>query len=101
MSATIADIQDGKLDDDLDIITEAIRDRRKLLASRKVIGIKPGDTVQFSDNIRPKYLVGRTATVVKRNTKSIVVSCPDDPAYGRFQNSKNVRCPNDLIAGAA
>lgn len=96
----VIDILDGKYDENLDGIAEALRTRRATLVQRNVVGIKPGDTVKFSDSIRPKYLAGMAATVVKRNAKSIVVDVPADPAYGRFSGARGVRCPNSLIAGA-
>lgn len=99
-TATINAIQDGACDEHFDLVYGAIKERKSILASRNVVGVRTGDTVTFSNSIRPKYLIGMTATVVKRNPKSVVVTCPDDPAYGRFQNARNVRCPNSLIAGA-
>lgn len=97
----IAAVHNGDLDEHLDSLLRHIASRNKTLTDRTLATVKPGDEVTFSDQIRLKYLIGLTANVVKRNRKSVVVSCPDDPAYGRFQNSQNVRCPNDLIAGLA
>src|ERR1700747_699954 len=92
------DILDGKHDDELDAIIAAVDGRRKGLASLMVAGINPGDTVQFTDNIRPKYLIGKTATVVRVNRASVVIDFPSDPTtYGRLAGSKDVRCPNTLI----
>lgn len=98
-SPIILSIINGEADADLDEITRAIRVRREVLTSITVGKLVPGSQVHFSDSIRPKYLAGMTATVVKVNPKSVIVSCPDDPAYGRFRNGKNIRCPNSLIAG--
>lgn len=91
----------GEYDEHLDQIIDLVRARQKETSRKRLATIRTGQTVRFSTTIRPKYLVGKTATVVKVNHQSIVVSCPDDPSYGRFQNSKNVRCPNSLIAGTA
>jgi len=93
-------IRSGAFDPaDLAAIDSAVRTRRKIEIERKVqdLGIAPGDTVKFSTAIRPKYLIGATAEVVKVNQKSVTVKCPDDPAYGRFQGKRSVRCPNGLI----
>lgn len=95
------DILNGQHDSELDSIVAAIQGRRKALSYVTVAKLGPGDEVQFSANIRPKYLVGKTATVVKVNRESVIVSCPSDPSYGRFNGSRNVRCPNNLIAGLA
>jgi hypothetical protein len=90
---------DGDLDKELDLLADAVRSRQDYLAKRAVVGIRPGDTVRFSDSIRPRYLIGQVAKVQKVNPKSIVVDCPVDPSYGRFSGSQNVRCPVSLIAG--
>jgi hypothetical protein len=99
MNEVINSIEDGNCDDDLAAILDAVRLRQKTLAARQVRDLSPGDTVRFSDAIRPKYLVGKTATVVKLNRQTVVVDCPDDPSYGRFSGSSGVRCPNSLIEG--
>lgn len=94
-------ILDGELDGDIAVLIDALRDREGYLAKRALVGIAKGDTVRFSDTIRPRYLIGLTATVRKVNPKSIVVDCPTDPAYGRFSGAQQVRCPVSLIAGKA
>jgi hypothetical protein len=100
MTTTILDsIIGGTHDSDLDAISDAVKQRRQILAARTVSALRPGDTVAFSDLIRPTYLIGREATVVRVNAKSVVVNCPDDPSYRRYCNAKSVRCPNSLIAG--
>jgi len=91
----------GQCDEYIDDLREALKDRAKIVARRTTASLKRGDVVEFSDLIRPKYLAGMSATVVKVNRESVVVSCPDEPEYGRFQNSREVRCPNSLIAGLA
>ncbi len=99
MNEVINSIEDGACDDDLTAIISAVRSRQQILAARNVRVLSPGDAVKFSDSIRPKYLIGKTATVVKLNRKTVVVDCPDDPSYGKFSGSSNVRCPNSLIEG--
>jgi hypothetical protein len=94
-------IFEGEYDDSLDQITDAVQERRRANARKTTRRLNPGDEVRFSGEIRPKYLIGMTATVVKINRQSVVVSCPNDPAYGRFSGSRNVRCPNTLIEGLA
>lgn len=90
----------GLHDAELAEIAGAIRDREKIVQRRAASALSPGDTVKFSDSIRPKYLVGLPVTVVKINPQSIVVNCPSESAYGRFSGAKRVRCPLALIAGA-
>lgn len=99
MNPILLSIINGDADKDLDAIISAIKARKQALSSINVASTRPGDTIHFSDQIRPKYLVGLPATVVKLNRESVVITCPDTSNYGRFRNSKNVRCPNSLIEG--
>jgi hypothetical protein len=87
----------GELDDILDHLDLSITMRRETLSDNIVNEISIGDDVRFNDSVKPKYLAGKTAKVVKINRKTIVVDCPDDPEYRRFANSKRVRCPNSII----
>ncbi len=91
-------IATGKFDDILDHLELSITVRREAIAAQLSRSLTVGDTVEFTDDIRPKYLIGKTATVEKINRKTITVSCPDDPSYKRYRNSKGVRCPNTLIS---
>ena len=87
----------GKFDDILEHLELSINLRREQMASELSRSLTVGDVVEFTDDIRPKYLIGKTATVEKINRKTITVSCPDEPSYKRYRNSKGVRCPNTLI----
>ena len=95
--SVINGIEDGDFDSILSEIVSAVSLRKEIVADRAARDISIGDEVRFNDTIRPKYLAGKTATVVKINRKTIVVNCPDDPSYKKYRNSKNVRCPNSLI----
>jgi hypothetical protein len=90
-------IVSGKFDDILDHLEWAINMRREEVAAQFSRSLTVGDTVEFTDDIRPKYLIGKTATVEKINRKTVTVACPDDPSYKRYRNSRGVRCPNTLI----
>lgn len=98
MAAVASAIALGEHDHELDMIMQAASARRKDIAAAKRFELKRGDTVKFSDHIRPRYLIGLEATVAKVNQKSVVVDCPDDPAYGRFAGVRGVRCALTLIA---
>lgn len=87
----------GQCDDDLDEVIAFAKNRKNFLQGNLRFTLNPGDEVKFSDSIRPKYLIGLPATVAKTNRTTVSVDCPDDPAYGRYQGSKGVRCPLDLI----
>lgn len=92
----VSAIISGDLDDDFDTIKQAIKMRGEHLAQARRLSLKPGDTVVFT-NLRPKYLIGLEAEVVKINPKKVVLKCPDKPEYGRFAGSSNVSCQPDMI----
>lgn len=71
--------------------------------SRKIYALqsKDRDKVRFNSLISPRYLTGREAIVVKRNPKSIVVNCPNEPGYGRFAGKENIRCPKSVLEEVA
>ena len=81
----------------LDQMVKAIKDRRHSLARLTANALKVGDTIKFSDRIRPAYLKGLTATVVHCNRESVTVKCPVDSAYGRFSGVGKCRLPIALI----
>jgi len=94
---TIADIKTGQCDDLLDAIVNAVKERRQALARGTLRQINVGDDVRFNANIRPTYLRGLTAKVVKVNGSSVKVDIDVNPAYGRFSGARNVRCPATLV----
>ncbi len=91
------DIVLGSHDRELDAIIRAARERQETIAGAARFTLKAGDTVRFNGRIRPKYLCGLTATVVKVNQKTVTVSCPSEPQYGKYMGSAEVRCPLSLI----
>lgn len=91
------DILSGKHDAVLDAISQAVAQRRQVLARHELTSIKIGDNVRFSARIRPRYLSGLTAKVTKVNGASVTVDIDNNPAYGRFQGSRNVRVPAALV----
>jgi hypothetical protein len=84
----IPGIMTGQYDDELEGIIGAINHRRKMLREASAAGVfhtlKPGDKVRLV-NLRPKYLVGQTATVVRKNQTRVVVTIDNPPIGGRFQ----------------
>lgn len=105
-------ILEGRYDNHLDLIEQTVDRRRAMISvaarpepdediERDDDALTYGDIIRFSSRINPKYLSGLTATVVKFNPKTIVVDCPDDPRYRRFQGAKNIRCPKNVIEGRA
>jgi hypothetical protein len=93
----LADIRDGKLDASLDEIKDLVRCRQediKDAEARKLrYTIKVGDTVYFTNEVRPTYLQGVPAIVRKFNPKKIVIDLLK-PA-GRFH--KGVICPPSML----
>jgi len=82
---------------ELDRINEQVRLRKSALQSVKAIGLRPGQRVAFNHTIRPAYLKGLVAEVVRINGKSVTVKTPSDPAYGRFSGCGALRVPLTLI----
>ena len=68
----VADIFEGKHDDDFTIIKRAITQREEYLAQAVGSSLRPGDTVTLKD-LRPKYLNGLTAEIVRVNRTRAVV----------------------------
>lgn len=88
-------IRNGNYDQNLDGIRHAIIDRQKAKAP-KAYEFHPGQRVFFNSKVRPQYLQGVAATVVKINQVKIVVDL-ERPA-GRYY--KGVTVPTTLIAAA-
>jgi hypothetical protein len=85
------DIQAGYWDEGLEALAEAIRARREWLKSergaRNMLEFKHGDAVRLH-NLSPKYMNGRTGTVVKdrisRRRGDIMVRIDDRYYRGRI-----------------
>lgn len=95
-----AEIADGKHDNELDWLIGVITDRRKTLRKlaqqRQLTLLKPGDSVRFTPDVRPKYLGGRIGTVQSKRGTKLVVDL-EVPA-GRY--STGVVVPADLLEPA-
>jgi hypothetical protein len=77
-------IYNGEADDGFDAIFAAIKDRERAVASIRAATLKVGDRIRLT-NLRPKYLVGATGTILERgNGKGRFVVQLDDPTtrYG-------------------
>jgi ASC-1-like (ASCH) protein len=74
---------------ELEMIAGAVKMARKQLAEQRLKTLKTGDRVRFTDNIRPKYLAGRTAAVKEITDKHVYV---DGAEVGsRFANTRMCR----------
>lgn len=71
-----AEILDGKYDDDLESLRQAINYRIKIAARKS--GLVPGAVVRFVDDPSAGHLAGQKAVVVKVNQKSISVDLTDE-----------------------
>jgi hypothetical protein len=76
---------------ELDLMQQALEDRRRQLRSETASSLRPGDKVRLH-GIRPKYLNGRVVTVGHVNVKTITVQDPAEVG-SRFANSRTVRIP--------
>lgn len=101
IATVLAAIAAGDLDADLARVNTAlnarIKAKRTMDATMNVAMIAKGDTVRIVGNIRPKYMVGLTATVVDTNRTRVVVNFPDTAAAGRFRNATRVTVPATCV----
>ena len=64
----------GKFDGELDSFIQAIEFRKKDLARKTFHQLEIGDRVRISNaNLRPRYLVGKTAIVRRKMQTNIVI----------------------------
>jgi hypothetical protein len=98
ISNLVDDIANGKLDGQLDLITKALEERRRLIRSEvKLEDFMVGDRVVINERCGTKYLVGELGTVVGiRRTK---ISIQFDTPKGRFvrKNSDGSIYSSDVI----
>lgn len=84
----------GDLDSDLPQLSEALRERRKVVRSQQeavvAAALQPGDRVRFNGVVNPRYLQGVQATVVSKKQKRVVVNVDQDHRARRFSGSPNV-----------
>jgi hypothetical protein len=83
----LAALRTGALDGHLDALAREVNDRlaameviEELIAASK---LHVGDQVRLGHNLRPKYLHGRSGTVIARDGDKWVVRL-DDPVEGRY-----------------
>lgn len=99
----INEILDGALDDELETILEAIRNRQVVLRQKETLRkkgeFKVGDKVKFQ-GISPKYLNGIKATIVEmsgRKSGTVLVNVDEDFRAKRYSGSRNVSVPLTAI----
>ena len=93
VTALVAAIRDGTLDDDLADLVDAINDRRARSEAdqtrRAIQALAVGDRVRLDRHVRPKYLQDATGTIHQIDTATVVVKL-DTPA-GRFTDG-HINC---------
>ena len=95
---SIADVQyqimKGTFDEDLNLLSQAIKIRQKETKSQLLYSLRAGDQVILSD-IRPRVLNGVTATVVKINRTRVRILIGQDsgvPARYHRQSTVPINC---------
>ena len=101
MSATLEEIidaiLDGVVDNDMDKLNSAIKQRKEIKNSRKILFISVGDSVGFNSQANPKYLQGKVALVTKVNKSTVTVDMPEDYSLRKYSGSRGVRCPISIV----
>lgn len=87
-------IADGKLDDHLTALAEAVDARRRLLhtvrSATALAVLCVGDEVRINHAVSPRYLAGLQGTVVEVDDHAATIRLPRP--VGRFSTGQ-VRCP--------
>lgn len=86
----------GLTDEDIKRVADAASLISKQRAEQALLTVSVGDTVRINEQCRPKYMVGRTATVVKVNTKGVVIHLHED-ASPKFRAGRDIRLPATLM----
>lgn len=84
----------GVHDDILGLLTEAVHERRKIVAKRTARSFNRGDLVRITGGISPKYLIGTIVEVVgtpRSNSSKVPCLFPED--VGRFRSGSEVSVP--------
>jgi hypothetical protein len=91
-------IINGNCDGHLEDIREALHRREKRIGQRKMNTMEEGQSVWFSDESRPTYLIGVECKVVEIRRKRVVVRAinQDAASLGRFAG-RIIAYPNHLL----
>ena len=89
-------ILDGGMDEHLDAVVGAVRQRRTSLASRLRFELKRGDHVEIVGGIRPQSIVGLVVEVVSTHDSRVSVNMPRNVSAGRFAGQE-VRVPMTCV----
>lgn len=93
ITALVAAIRDGTLDDDLPDLVDAINDRRARTEAdqtrRALQRLHLGDRVRLDRHVRPKYLQNATGTIHQIDTTTVVVKL--HTPTGRFTDG-HINC---------
>ena len=96
-------IVNGDLDANLDCITEAVKDRRRVLGKVTLYTSTANDRVRFTERISPATFRGKTGTVVRREKNRIVVRMDPLLPWERakvakyFRNGDEVHVPATAV----
>lgn len=87
-------IADGRLDDHLTALAEAVHARQHLLhtvrSATALATLCPGDRVRITEAVSPRYLAGMHGTVIDVDDHAATIRLPRP--VGRFHRGQ-VRCP--------
>lgn len=93
----LADITSGELDAQLDILSDAIKERRRIKTLTFGYQLKPGDQVAFNENTHPRYMIGLKAKILSINQVTAYVEMLPGQNAGKFDRSSRIRVPFNLL----
>ncbi len=80
----------GEADDDFNAVNAALRKRQSYLADIQASAFSEGTRVQLA-NLRPKYLIGLTGTVLRKEGQKFVVELDAGQDTRRYDSILRVK----------
>jgi hypothetical protein len=86
----------GELDDVLDVLSQAVRERKRIAGMVTLATVKPGDKIELA-GLRPSYLNGLTGTVTGTRNTRILVTLDQPGLAGKYANRGTLAVPAACI----
>ena len=93
-------ITTGELDDALERIVFAVKERKRAVARTLLVTIEPGEKVELT-GLRPQYLNGLVGKVTGTRGQRILVTLDNPAEAGRFASRGQLAVPSACIRRVA